>query len=186
MEKSRLYTGTGDMGSTSLVGGQRVGKDDTRLEAYGTVDEFSSHLGVILASTNIETAIRSVLTSVQNRLFNIGAYLATEPNPGTEPKPVGLTEADCKEIEQVIDALDAEVPKANAFILPSGTAEAAHAHVARTVCRRAERRIVALSRSSYVAPVVLTYFNRLSDFLFILARSFNHRAGVEETIWKKN
>ena len=84
MEKSRLYTGTGDMGSTSLVGGQRVGKDDTRLEAYGTVDEFSSHLGVILASQNIETAIRSVLTSVQNRLFNIGAYLATEPNPGTE------------------------------------------------------------------------------------------------------
>lgn len=186
MEKSRLYTGTGDAGTTSLVGGTRINKDNPRLEAYGTVDEFSSHLGLLLASDKNEIAIQSLLRNIMNRLFNVGAYLATEPAPGTEPQPQGLTDEDCKEVEQAIDALDSQVPKLYSFVLPGGAVEAARAHIARTVCRRAERRIVTLASHSYVAPIVLTYFNRLSDFLFILARHYNHQAGVGELLWKKD
>lgn len=185
MEKSKLYTRTGDDGTTSLVGGQRVPKDSPRLNAYGTVDEFSSHIGLLFASDKNEIAVQSLLRNILNRLFNVGAYLATAPEPGAEPQPAGLTEEDCREIEQAIDALDAQVPAIRAFVLPTGTVEAAQAHIARTVCRRAERCIIALSRESYVAPIVITYFNRLSDFLFILARSYNYRAGIEETTWSK-
>ncbi|MBP3298062.1 MAG: cob(I)yrinic acid a,c-diamide adenosyltransferase [Muribaculaceae bacterium] len=185
MEKSKLYTRTGDTGTTSLVGGQRAQKDDVRLEAYGTVDEFSAHLGLLLANDTNEIAIQSILRNILNRLFNVGAYLATAPEPGTEPQPQGLTDDDVKEIEQAIDALDAQTPKVNSFVLPAGTEAASQAHIARTVCRRAERRIVALSRTSYVAPIVLTYFNRLSDFLFILARFYNFQAGIAETLWSK-
>lgn len=186
MEKSKLYTGTGDAGSTSLVGGQRIGKDDLRLEAYGTIDEFSSHLGLLLALPGASVAVAAQLTHIQNKLFNLGAYLATAPEPDTQPQPWGLTEEDCRDIEEGIDALDAQVPKVNAFILPGGVQAAAQAHVARTVCRRAERHIVALSRTSYVSPIVLRYLNRLSDFLFILARAYNYNAGKEDILWKKD
>lgn len=186
MEKSKLYTGTGDAGTTSLVGGQRAPKDDIRLEAYGTIDEFSSQLGVLQACADSPLAISAQLSRIQNKLFNLGAYLATAPEPGTEPQPYGLTEEDIKDIEEGIDALDAEVPKINAFILPGGTLASAQAHVARTVCRRAERHVVALSRHSYVSPIVLRYLNRLSDWLFILARAYNHNAGVEDVIWQKD
>lgn len=186
MEKSRLYTGTGDKGTTSLVGGQRVGKDSVRLEAYGTLDEFSSHLGIVEALEANDDALRTLLRNIQNRLFNIGAYLATEPAPGEKPEPFGLSQDHCREIEEAIDALDAAVPKIKSFVLPGGCMASAQAHVARTVCRRAERRIVALARESWVSPLVLTYFNRLSDFLFILSRWYNFRAGVQEIVWTKD
>lgn len=186
MKKSNLYTGTGDASSTSLVGGQRIGKDDLRLDAYGTIDEFSSHIGLLLSLQDSSVAIAAQLHHIQNKLFNVGAYLATAPAPGTQPQPMGLTEEDCKDLEEGIDALDDEVPKANAFILPGGTQSSAQAHVARTVCRRAERHIVALSRRSYVSPIILRYLNRLSDFLFILARYYNFNAGTSDIIWKKS
>ena len=183
MEKSMLYTGTGDAGMTSLVGGKRAPKNCTRLEAYGTVDEFSSHLGLQITFEANSAAVRALLTAVQHRLFSVGAYLATDVEPGTEPRITGLTEADIKEIEQSIDALDAEVPKVHAFVLPGGTRDSAEAHITRTVCRRAERRILALAAESYVDPLVLSYFNRLSDWLFILARYYNYRSGVAEITW---
>ena len=185
MEKSRLYTGTGDKGDTSLVGGQRVGKDSVRLEAYGTVDEFSAHIGVLDALPHNEAAVKSLFRNIQNRLFNIGAYLATGPEKDTHPEPYGLSDDDIREIEEAIDALDASVPKIRGFVLPGGCEASAQAHVTRTVCRRAERRIIALSREAYVSPLVVRYFNRLSDFLFILARSYNVRAGVDELTWQK-
>lgn len=183
MEKSKLYTGTGDAGTTSLVGGQRVAKDGLRLEAYGTVDEFSAHLGLLTGSPESSVAICALLTGIQNKLFNIGAYLATAGEPALKPEPQGLSQDDIKVTEQAIDAIDAGVPKLNAFILPAGTPAACQAHIARTVCRRAERCIVRLSREEYVSPLVLTYFNRLSDLLFALARSYNHAAGRPETTW---
>ena len=168
---------------TSLVGGTRVKKNSTRLEAYGTVDEFSSHLGLLASYEQNPVAIRSELLAVQHRLFDIGAYLATDVQPGTTPAIKGLSEEDIRDIERSIDALDAEVPAAKAFILPGGTRESAEAHVARTVARRAERRILALADESYVDPLVLRYFNRLSDWLFILARYYNYAAGVEDILW---
>lgn len=186
MQKSNLYTGTGDAGTTSLVGGTRIAKDDIRLEAYGTIDEFSSHLGLVYADTISHADISAQLKRIQNKLFNVGAYLATCPNPGAEPEPYGLDGEEIKRMEGWIDALDAEVPKANAFILPGGTMAAAHAHVARTVCRRAERCIIRLARNSFISPIVLKYVNRLSDYLFILARVCNHRAGVQDCIWEKD
>lgn len=186
MEKSKLYTGTGDAGTTSLVGGQRAEKDDIRLEAYGTIDELSSHLGLLLATSDSSIAVQAQLRHIQNKLFNIGAYLATKPEPGAKPEPAGLGAEDIKDLEEGIDALDAEVPKAKAFILPGGTVGSAQAHVARTVCRRAERHIVSLARQSYVSPTLLTYINRLSDFLFILARAYNFNAQVEDYIWEKD
>jgi len=185
MAKSNLYTGTGDAGTTSLVGGERVAKDDDRIEAYGTIDELSSQLGLLLALADIPAATQAQLRRIQNKLFNIGAYLATRPDEGTRPEPAGLGPEDIKDIEEGIDALDAEVPKLKSFILPGGTVGAAQAHVARTVCRRAERTIIRLSKESHVSPTLIRYINRLSDYMFILARACNHNAGVEDCAWQK-
>lgn len=185
MEKSRLYTGTGDDGTTSLVGGERVRKDSVRLEAYGTVDELSAYLGVLQAYSLTPDYLKEALSDIQNRLFNIGAYLATAPADGARPQPYGLTEQDIAGMEQAIDRTDAQLEPMRCFILPGGCAESAGAHVARTVCRRAERRIITLASQSYVSPLVTRYFNRLSDLLFATARLYNKLAGVAETAWKK-
>ncbi|MDE6272834.1 MAG: cob(I)yrinic acid a,c-diamide adenosyltransferase [Muribaculaceae bacterium] len=182
MEKSRLYTGGGDDGTTSLVGGERAGKDCVRLDAYGTVDEFSAFLGVLASRPDIEESLREDLMEVQNRLFDIGGYLASRPG-GSGLPPVACLDECIRKVEHWIDRLDAETPKIRAFVLPGGCENAAHAHVARTVCRRAERRIIALAREEEVDPAVCRYFNRLSDWLFIMARYLNYRAGVEEIIW---
>lgn len=184
--KSNLYTGGGDSGMTSLVGGQRVPKNSPRLEAYGTVDEFSSFLGVVLSDPVCPPEIRVTLLGVQNMLFNLGGYLATRPEAGTEPAAWGLTSDHIARLEKDIDTLDAATPKIRAFVLPGGTPLAAHTHVARTVCRRAERRILDLATDEYVDPLLLKYFNRLSDYLFILARYLNHKGGVAEIIWQKD
>lgn len=185
MEKSKLYTRTGDLGATSLVGGTRVRKNAVRLEAYGTIDEFSSFLGCVLSDPSCPDDQKEFLLSVQNMLFNLGGYLASEVPEGEKPAVWGLTEEHLKSLESRIDILDSMTPKVNAFVLPGGTPLSAQTHVARAVCRRAERRIITLMDSEYVDPLLLTYINRLSDYLFILARYFNHIAGVSEITWHK-
>lgn len=182
--KSSLYTGTGDAGTTSLVGGQRISKTAKRLEAYGTLDEFSSFLGVVAAADECPATLKRQLTDIQNLLFDAGCYLATCVEAGLEPKCGGIDDGTIKEIESWIDTLDAETPRIKAFVLPGGCMLSAHCHVARTVCRRAERRILALAQEEYVDPVLIKWINRLSDYLFIAARHINHVAGVEEITWK--
>lgn len=185
MEKSKLYTGTGDNGTTSLVGGQRVKKNSLRLEAYGTVDEFSAHLSLLSAHPDTPADIKKNIDEVQNKMFNIGADLATLPTTPLPDHPYGLTEEDCAAVEHWTDVLDAAVPAMNSFILPGGTMAAAMAHVARTVCRRTERRILSLAEVEPVHPLILKYFNRLSDWLFILARYYKHIAGTPDQKWEK-
>lgn len=186
MDKSKIYTTTGDTGVTSLVGGQRVKKTDIRIEAYGTVDELNANLGVLLSIPCLQPTAIETLRIVQNKLFNIGAYLAT-PNPdGSITQCPGLTADDIASIEGTIDEIDALLPPMLCFVLPSGTQRAAVAHVCRTVCRRCERRVVALADQTYVDPNVIKFLNRLSDFLFILARFNNVDNQVEEAIWDKN
>ena len=183
MAKSNVYTRTGDTGTTSLTDGSRVQKDSVRLEAYGTLDEFSSFLGEVAASRNTPEELRGQIRIVQNKLFNLGGYLASPPGSGF---PTGISDKDVATIESWIDALDEQIPKIRAFILPGGSEDAARAHVARAVCRRAERRIIALSKQEPVEPTVITYINRLSDYLFIAARYLNFINGVEEIIWDKD
>lgn len=186
MTKSKLYTATGDNGTTSLVGGQRVPKNSTRLEAYGTIDEFSATLGLILSSPSCPPEIKQQLLDIQDMLFNFGGYLATLPDPDTTPAAWGLTQEHIEALERAIDTLDEKTPKVNAFVLPGGCMEAAYAHLARTVCRRAERRVLDLTAESYVDPALLRYLNRLSDYLFILARYLNFVSGTEEITWHKH
>lgn len=183
MAKSALYTRTGDSGETSLVGGERVAKNSVRLEAYGTIDEFSSFLGVVLSDPACTDEVRGQLLEVQSRLFDVGCYLATAVPEGETPAVYGLEGEDLTRLEGWIDALDEQTPKIRAFVLPGGTPLSAHTHVARSVCRRAERRIFALAAVSYVDPLVTRYINRLSDYLFILARYFNFMGGVSEITW---
>lgn len=186
MEKSSLYTRGGDAGTTSLVGGQRTCKCAPRLEAYGTLDEFSAFLGAVSADPDCPQEYKQQILDIQNMLFNLGGYLASTVPPGEQPKAWGLTKDHIRTLEHNIDALDADTPKIHAFILPGGTPLSAKTHIARTVCRRAERHIVALSRQEYVDPELLSYINRLSDYLFILARRFNHLANVPEITWKQS
>ncbi len=182
--KSSLYTGTGDSGTTSLVGGQRISKTDVRLEAYGTVDEFSSFLGVVLSSSNCPSDVKVQMLDIQNRLFDAGCYLATAVDIGSTPSCNAIDADAIKAIESYIDLLDSHTPKIRAFVLPGGTELAAHCHVARTVCRRAERRILTLAGEEYVDPNLLKWFNRLSDYLFIAARYINHLSEVDEITWQ--
>ncbi len=186
MAKSLLYTATGDGGQTSLVGGERVAKNSARLEAYGTIDELSSALGMVGADAACKAETRAQIQEVQNELFNVGCYLATGVAEGTEPECRSLTPTKIAEMESWIDKLDEQTPKIRAFVLPGGSEAAAKAHMARTICRRAERRILDLAEESYVDKAVIRYVNRLSDYLFILARNLNHTQGVEEITWRQS
>jgi cob(I)alamin adenosyltransferase len=177
----KIYTRTGDSGETSLVGGRRVRKDDARVDAYGDVDELNAWIGFASASA-LADDLRSELAQIQRDLFALGAQLA---DPG-ERLPAKVTKAivsddDVARLERAIDRFDTELPPLRKFILAGGAAGGAALHVARTVCRRAERRMVSLDPP--VDPVLLRYVNRLSDLLFVLARVANHRAGVAETEW---
>ena len=184
MTKSNVYTRTGDRGSTSLVGGTRVAKDSPRLEAYGTVDELNSWLGLIACSPHVSNEDKIVLNSIQNRLFDIGSMLATEPESRWQPQP--LPDNAASEIERAIDRLDASLPAHNRFILPGGCEDAARVHIARCVARRAERRIITLAADTAVDPAIIGYINRLSDYLFVIARAINHNCGADEIFWEKN
>ncbi|MCM1347945.1 MAG: cob(I)yrinic acid a,c-diamide adenosyltransferase [Firmicutes bacterium] len=185
MTKAKVYTRTGDSGSTALVGGSRVAKHSARIEAYGTLDELNSHLGLITAHPHCTEHNRKYLTAVQSHLFDIGSYLASPPdNPYS--LPTGVTPERLAAMEREIDHLDSELPPINNFVLPAGTQLAATCHVARTVCRRAERRITALAADTPVDPSVTAYVNRLSDYLFTLARHCNINARHDEIFWQKD
>lgn len=181
-QKSNIYTRTGDAGTTSLVGGVRVSKTDDRLEAYGTIDELNAHLGCLLHHLH-DPQDRSFVSAIQHKLFRVGAYLATDVSQ-TELKCAGVvTGEDVTEVEQEIDRLHALLPELHAFILPGGAQGAAVCHVGRTVCRRAERRMLQVSEHQALAPEVMAYVNRLSDYLFILSRKVNLDEKKEEIIW---
>jgi cob(I)alamin adenosyltransferase len=182
----KIYTRTGDGGETALFGGGRVPKDHVRVEAYGTVDELNAVVGWCVVEVADET-IRERLQRLQHDLFTLGSELATPPaperrvRPETPPLPVGRIE----EMERWIDEADAELPPLRAFVLPGGTRGAAALHLARTVCRRAERCVVTLAAADSVPEPVVTYLNRMSDLLFTLARLENLRAGCADVEWKK-
>lgn len=189
MEKSMIYTKTGDKGMTSLVGGQRVHKTDLRLEAYGTVDELNSQLGLLLTEVG-DASDHALLNEVQNHLFVVGGYLATDQSTTQLRAQSVVTPAMIESLEKAVDEIDSSLPKLRAFVLPGGTRGASMAHVCRTVCRRAERRILALNNQlkerdeAELDANVLSYMNRLSDFLFVLARKMNIIEGQDEIIWK--
>jgi len=178
----KIYTKTGDSGETSLFAGGRVPKNDPRVETYGTVDELNSWLGLI-RGYSISTEAQDWLETVQNDLFILGADLAT-PLDSNPSWLVRMTESPVQVLERAIDRMDEQLTPLAAFILPGGTPAAASLHIARTVCRRAERLCVALGQSEDVNSHALTYLNRLSDFLFTLARYVNMQAAESETKWQ--
>ncbi len=178
----KIYTRTGDKGDTALLGGQRVPKDALRVEAYGTVDELNSVLGIVLADSN-DSGVEMVLRPVQMKLFTLGAELAT-PDPGRTPTIPRVEREDTAHLEELIDSLGAGLPPLRNFIVPGGTPIAARVHFARTVCRRAERAVVRLSHKDPVREEDIAYLNRLSDLLFVFARFMNAQAGVQELPWK--
>lgn len=180
----RIYTRTGDDGGTALFGGGRVPKDDDRVEAYGDVDELNASLGLVRAMETMPR-IDEVLVPVQRDLFAIGALLAT-PDHDRMQQQLAKARVDAERIaqlERAIDDAESELETLKAFIVPGGTPKSAALHVARTVCRRAERRVVHLARGTPLPPLVVVYLNRLSDLLFVLARLANKRAGAGEVTW---
>lgn len=181
----KIYTKTGDAGETSLSGGKRVAKSDPRVEAYGTVDELDAVLGWAESQLR-HLGLESQLRQIQADLFVLGADLATRPDasPAVIHRLQQVAPVDVARLEGWIDAWDAELAPLQRFILPGGTPGAAALHVARGVCRRAERRVVELGHAEPVNPVVVVYLNRLSDLLFVLARWVNNREGVEEPEWQ--
>ena len=179
----KIYTKTGDKGMTSLIGGKRVPKNSARLESYGTIDELNSFLGMI-RSFPLEQVIAEELVEIQSRLFDVGGNLATDPEASANLKvPIGVTEEDIALLENGIDRMDAEVPPMKYFVLPGGNQCVSFCHMARTICRRAERRILDLAAETEVDGSVMKYVNRLSDYLFILARKLAYDSGCEEMKW---
>lgn len=182
---SRIYTRTGDQGETGLFGGGRVSKANARVHAYGEVDELNATLGWTLARVPRELAdIRERLTVVQGDLFALGAHLATPPGSRARGNIPPLPEGRPGEFEGWIDQAEDELEPLRSFVLPGGSEAGAALHLARTVCRRAERAVVMLTETAEVDPAILIYLNRLSDLLFDLARLANHRAGEPETPWR--
>ena len=183
MKKSNVYTRTGDAGMTSLVSGTRVDKCDCRIDAYGTIDELNSAIGLVVSfPEQVSDEAAEILRFIQHRLFSLGAYLADDRNP----ESCYVTPDDISRIEAAIDAIDAQLPSLHRFLLPAGCQAAAAAHVARTVARRAERLIVALSKSVEIKPEALRFVNRISDLLFIIARQCNIKNGIDEIFWSKD
>jgi len=179
---TRVYTRTGDDGTTGLGGGQRVAKDSARIAAYGTVDELSSAIGAAVA-LGLDPRLAAVLARIQNELFNVGSDLCIlEEDKAAMPVPV-VEERHVDALEGLMDELQAELTPLENFILPGGTPAAAQLHVARTVCRRAEREVIHLSRQEPVGPWVVRYLNRLSDALFVMARYENLKRGVPDVLW---
>lgn len=175
MKKANIYTGTGDCGSTSLGSGTRVLKDHPRVDAYGTLDELNAHLGLLAASLDNAQTI-GFITEIENSLFTIGCHLAAEDN---QDNPV--QEQDIEKLEREIDTISAALPQLRSFILPADSEQAARVNVCRTICRRAERTMVALSREYEISHNAMVYINRLSDYLFVLQRQL---LDGEEKIWQ--
>ena len=183
MKITKVYTRKGDNGMTSLVGGVRIKKSDIRLEAYGTVDELSAHLGMLVAMMP-DDGDRATVIRIQNNLFNVCTHLATDQSQTPLYPSAHLADGEVAFLEHEVDRLMGLLPERQGFILPGGTPTAAQAHIARTVCRRAERRIAALAEVAVVAPEVQQYVNRLSDYLFVLAKIINFNSGKSEIIWQ--
>jgi cob(I)alamin adenosyltransferase len=179
----KIYTKTGDDGETGLFGGPRVRKNSPRIEAYGTVDELNAVVGMV-RTHGLPADLDELLARIQNELFDLGAQLAT-PDPA-KFGIAGATEAHIAGLERAIDAFETELEPLRQFILPGGTPAAAGMHLARTVCRRAERCVVTLTETETISPTAVIYLNRLSDLLFVLARAANRRAGVGDVPWKKS
>lgn len=173
---SKIYTRTGDNGTTGLGDGTRVGKDHARVEAFGDVDELNSVLGLLLAQA-IADDLRGYLTDIQHELFDLGGELCI-------PGRTALVAAQVTRLENILDQLNADLEPLKEFILPGGAETAALCHLARTVCRRAERRVIALSRTETVSDNAIKYLNRLSDLLFVMARAFNRRAQRPDVLWQ--
>jgi len=178
---TRVYTRTGDDGSTALGDGVRVAKDAARVRAFGTVDELNSMVGVVRAAGLHEDLIQA-MARVQNELFHLGAELCRPPAAGAPEGPC-IQEHHVQELENLMDRLMADLPPLENFVLPTGTPAAAHLHMARAICRRAERRVLTLSREEPIGPHALIYLNRLSDALFVMARYENLRHHVPDTTW---
>ena len=183
MKKSKLYTGGGDKGMTSLAGGHRVPKTHPRLEAYGTIDELNAFIGLLITETS-DKETQELLLFVQSKLFDAGSYLAAD-NPETKPRiDAGrITHDTIKRIEEAIDRTDSELPQLKTFVLPGGTRAAALAHVCRTVCRRAERLVFHLAETETVEESIFVFLNRLSDLLFVIARRDCMLKKGEEIFW---
>jgi cob(I)alamin adenosyltransferase len=178
----KIYTKTGDTGKTSLIGGTRVLKFIDRIEVFGTVDELNSYIGLV-ADQAVNAGRSELLKEIQDRLFTIGASLASDPEKSTKKIP-DLLESDVKLLEDAMDEMDASLPEMRYFILPGGHQSVSFCHVARTVCRRAERLAIKLSQESFVADLVIVYLNRLSDYLFVLSRKMGQELGAAEIPWK--
>jgi cob(I)alamin adenosyltransferase len=176
----KIYTKTGDKGETSIFGGKRLPKDHVRIESYGTVDELNSYIGLIRDSVS-EESIRTLLKAIQNRLFTIGSNLASDP----EKKLLtpDIFESDITALEQAMDEMNQVLPELKNFILPGGHQTVSYCHIARCVCRRAERRVVSLAQLEAVDEIIVRYLNRLSDYLFVLARQLSQNFGVGEVVW---
>jgi len=178
----KIYTKTGDAGTTALYGGKRLSKGDLKIEAYGTVDELNSFLGLTAAYIE-EEEYCELFQDIQSRLFDIGTHLAAETGKNNLILPE-ISEAKITLLEQYIDKMNDNLPELKFFILPGGNQAAATAHIARTVCRRAERCVVRLAEQDTIQPVLIQYLNRLSDFLFVFARKLAYDANEPEIIWK--
>lgn len=178
----KIYTKTGDKGKTSLIGGTRVSKSHLRIEAYGTVDELNSYIGLMSDQPVNQTRL-TVLKEIQDRLFTIGSSLASDPEKSKMKIP-DLLEKDIVLLESEMDKMNAVLPELRAFVLPGGHPSISFGHLARTVCRRAERTVIALQEVDFVADLVVQYLNRLSDYLFTLCRAMHQDLDIEETPWQ--
>jgi cob(I)alamin adenosyltransferase len=184
----KVYTKTGDKGTTALFGGTRVPKDHIRIESYGTVDELNSHIGLI-RDQEMDVHYKEILIEIQDRLFTVGAILATPPekevmkNGELRLQKLGIEESDIELLENEIDAMEAALPQMTHFVLPGGHTTVSYCHIARCVCRRAERLAVHLDHNEPIAPVAIKYLNRLSDYLFVLARKLSLDLNAAEVKW---
>jgi cob(I)alamin adenosyltransferase len=178
----KIYTKTGDKGQTSLIGGTRVPKHHIRIEAYGTVDELNSWIG-LLRDQPVDASTKKILLEIQDRLFTIGSSLASDPGKSKMKIP-DLQEEDVTLLEKEMDMMNESLPEMRNFVLPGGHPSVSYCHIARCVCRRAERNTIHLSESNFVAEPVIKYLNRLSDYLFVLSRKLSHDLKAEEIPWK--
>ncbi len=177
----KIYTKTGDKGKTSLFGGTRVSKADDRLEAYGTIDELNSHIGLV-RDTQSDEHLKTILKEIQDRLFTIGANLATDKTSKMAQIP-DLFDTDIELLEKEIDDMEQSLSPMTSFILPGGHVHVSHCHIARCVCRRTERLTIKLSESVQIEPIIIRYLNRLSDYLFVLSRKVTQELGADEVPW---
>lgn len=178
----KIYTKTGDKGQTSLIGGTRVPKHHIRIESYGTVDELNSYIGLI-RDQQIDEHTKLILIEIQDRLFTIGASLASDPEKSKMKIP-DLKESDIELLEKEMDEMDKSLPEMKSFVLPGGHTTVSYCHIARCVCRRAERITIHLSEDDFVSELVIKYLNRLSDYLFVLSRKLTQDLNAKEIPWK--